>query len=76
MMPPFQEGPQQKLFSQEKKSKFCKQGGKQDYIDILLYLYQPYVITGKLSISFLSEMVITTFSSYLSLQYFTYSVSI
>ena len=59
------------------KSKFCKQSGKLDYSRYsevsLLTLYYHW---QTLSISFLLEMVIAKDPSYLSLQYFMYSVTV
>ena len=70
---PFQEGTHHKL-SSGKKSKFCKQGdGKLDYSRYsevsLLTLYYHWQ-------TFLLEMVIAKDPSYLSLQYFMFSVTV
>ena len=73
---PLQEGTHHKLLAQE-KSEFCKQCGKLEYSRYsevsLLTLYFHW---QTLSISLLLEIVIAKYPSYLSLQYFMYSVTV
>ena len=72
---PLQEGtPHHKLLAQEKNLNSASKVVNWIIVDILKYLFINLILS--LSISFLLEMVIAKDPSYLSLQYFMYSVTV